>query len=119
MQNVDFFRFARVSLFRSKKHSLLFRISKKGSLWFFLLKKNIEEKSQIFDKNHGLAPLQNVDFLDFLRTFLLWPKKHSFLSRVYKNVSFWLFLFKRTDEEKVDILRKTMQQNVDFFVEKK
>ena len=55
---------------------------------FFAKKKNIEEKSRIFDKNHGLTPLQNVDFLDFLRTFLLWSKKHSFLSRISIYVAF-------------------------------
>ena len=35
---------------------------------FFAKKKNIEEKSRIFDKNHGLTPLQNVDFFDYVRT---------------------------------------------------
>ena len=66
------------------------------------------KKGRFFDKSHGLTPLQNVDFLDYVRTSLFWSKKYSFLSRRSKNVSLWLFLFQRTDEEKVDILRKTM-----------
>ena len=66
------------------------------------------KKGRFFDKSHGLTPLQNVDFLDYVRTSPFWSKKYSFLSRRSKNVSLWLFLFQRTDEEKVDILRKTM-----------
>ena len=91
MQSVDFFDFFRTSLFRSKKHSLLSRISKNVSFWLFLAKKNIWEKGRFFDKNHGLNVLQNVDFFDFFRTSLFRSKKHSLLSRISKNVSFWLF----------------------------
>ena len=48
---------------------------------FFLLKKNIWEKGRCFDKSHGLTPLQNVDFFDFLelhfsglRSILFYPE---------------------------------------------
>ena len=75
---------------------------------FFLLEKNTWEKGRFFDKSHELIPLQNVDFFYFARTSLFRSKKHSFLSRRSKNVSFWLSLLKRTDKEKVDFLRKTM-----------
>ena len=34
-------------------------------------------------------------FFDFVRTSLLRSKKHYFLSRISKNVSFWLFLLKK------------------------
>ena len=91
LQSVDFFDFFRTSLFRSKKHSLLSRISKNVSFWLFLAKKNIWEKGRFFDKNHGLNVLQNVDFFDFFRTLLFRCKKDSLLSRISKNVSFWLF----------------------------
>ena len=36
---------------------------------FFLLKNNIWEKGQFFDKNHGLTPLQNVDFFRLCENF--------------------------------------------------
>ena len=91
LQNVDFFDLLRNSLFRSKKHSLLSRISKNVSFWLFLAKKNIWEKGRFFDQNHGLNPLQNVDFFDFFKTSLFRSKKHSLLSRISKTVSFWLF----------------------------
>ena len=141
-----FFYLFRTSLFRSKKHSFLSRISKNLSFWvflvkkkkhirktsifwekpwtnpfakcqyfltllelhfsglksilfypeyqnmvlsgFFSLKKNIWEKGRFFYKSHCLTPLQNVDFLDSARTSPFRSKKHSFLSRRSKNVSF-------------------------------
>ena len=71
-------------------------------------KKNIRKRALFLDKNHGLIPLQNVDFFDFFKTSLFRSKKRSFLSRTSKNVSFLLSLLKRTDEEKVHFLGKTM-----------
>ena len=53
------------------------------------------KKGQCFDKNHGLTPLQNVDFFDSFRTLLFRSKKHYFLSRRSKNVSFWLCLLQK------------------------
>ena len=111
-QNVKFFYFFWTSLFTSKKHSFLSRISKNASFWFFFGQKKIWEKVRFFAKNHGLhrvTPLQNVNFLEFLRTFFLWPKKHSFLSRISKNVSFCPSLLKKQDMKKRSIFRqKTM-----------
>ena len=86
-----FFDFVRTSLFRSKKHCFLSRISKNVSFWLFFLKKNIWEKGRFLDKSHGLTPLQNVNFLDYVRTSPFRSKKHSFLSRISKNVSLRLF----------------------------
>ena len=63
--------------------------------------------------------MQNVDFLEFFRTFFLLSKKHSFLSRISKNVSFCLSLLKKQDQEKGQFFDKnhglTPFQNVDFF----
>ena len=75
---------------------------------FFCSKETYGKKVDFFDKNHGLTPLQNVDFFDYVRTSAFRSKKNSFLSRRSKNVSFWLSLLKRTDEQKVHFLRKTM-----------
>ena len=61
-QNADVFDFFRTLLFRSKKHSFLSRISKNVSSWFFWLKKKEWKKGRFLEKNHGLTPLQNVDF---------------------------------------------------------
>ena len=62
LQNVDFFYFPRISLFGSKKNSLLTRI-KKMFLYGF------------FDKNHRLTPLQNVNiFSTFLEVYFTGPK---------------------------------------------
>ena len=108
LENVDFLEFFRTFLLWSKNHSFLSRIWKNVSFWLFLLKKNIWEKGRFFDKNHGLNPLQNVDFFDFFRTSLFRFKKHSLLSRIWKNVFFGFFWPKKTYEKKVDFLTKTM-----------
>ena len=60
-----------------------FFCSKKKSMW---------EKGRFLWENHGLTPLENVDFLDFFRTSLVWSKKHCFLLKISKNV-FFLALF--------------------------
>ena len=58
-------------------------------------------------------------FLEFFRTFLLWSKKHSFLFRILKNVSLWLFLLKKNIREKGRFFDKNhglnALQNVDLF----
>ena len=59
-------------------------------------------------------------FLEFFRTFLLCSKKHSFLFRILKNVSLWLFLLKKNIREKGRFFDKNHDglnalQNVDFF----
>ena len=96
LQNVDFLEFFRTYLLWSEKHSFLSRITKNLSFSLFLLKKkNKREKGRFFDKNHGLTPLQNVDFLEFFRTSLFRSKKHSFLSRISKNASFWFFFWSK------------------------
>ena len=46
-------------------------------------------------KYHGLTPLQTVDFFDFFRSSPFKSKKYSFLSRISKNLSLWLFLHKK------------------------
>ena len=78
--------------------------------FFFGQKKNMR-KSSIFSQNHGLTPLQNVDFLEFVELFFLWPKKHSFLSRISKNVSFCPSLLKKQDMKKRSIFRQKPWSN--------
>ena len=121
LQNVDFLEVVRTYLLWSETHSFLSRITKNLSFSLFLLKKKKQmRKSSIFDKNHGLTPLQNVDFLEVVRTYLLWSETHSFLSRITKNLSFSLFLLKKKKQmRKSSIFDKnhglTPLQNVDFF----
>ena len=114
------FDFFRSLLLRSKKYSFLPRISKIVSLRFFLLKKKAyEKKVDFFEKNHGLTPLENVDFFDFFRTSLVWSKKHCFLFKISKNVFSWLCLLKRKNMKKRSIFWKkrglTPLKNLDFF----
>ena len=112
LQNVDFFDFARTSLFRSKKNSFLSRRSKNASCWLSLLKRTDKEKVHFFGKNHGLTPFQNVDFLNIFRTYLLWSKKHSFLSRISKNVFFLLFFAQKKHMRKRSIFWQNPRTNL-------
>ena len=50
LQNVDFFDFARTLLYRSKKYSFLFRISKIVSFWLSLLKRTHRKRSILWEK---------------------------------------------------------------------
>ena len=104
MENFDFSDFLKISLFWSKKHSLPSRISKKNLFWLNLPKKYQWENIRFFHKNHGLTPLENVDFSDFLKISLFWSKKHSFPSRISKDNNFWLNLAKKIPMENLDFL---------------
>ena len=106
LQNFDVLDFVRTSLFRSKKHSFLSRISKNIPFWVSLLKKTCEKKVDFLTKTMEQAPLQNVDFLDFFRTSLLRSKEHFFTSRISKHISFLLSLLKKTYKKKVDLKKK-------------
>ena len=81
--------------FSGLKSMLFYSKYQKMLLSGFLCSKEHIGKGRLFEKNHGLTPLQNVDFFDFFRTSLCRSKKQSFLSRVSKNVSFRLFLVKK------------------------
>ena len=85
------------------KSILFYPEDQKMFLCGFFFQKNRWGKGRYFEKNHGLTPLQNVDFFDFLRTSLFRSKKHSFLSRRSKNVSFWLFFAQKKHMRKRSI----------------
>ena len=90
-----FFDFVKTSLFRSKWHSFLSRISKNVSFWPFLLNKNIWKKVDFFNKNHGLTPLQNVDFFRLCENFTFEVQKTLFSIQNIKNFFFLPFLLKK------------------------
>ena len=73
---------------------------------FFAQKKYVRKRS-IFWQEPWTCKMSI--FFDSLRTSLLRSKKLYFLSRISKNVSFFLFLVKKkTYKKKVDFLTKTM-----------
>ena len=120
LQNVDFFDFARVSLFRFKKHFFLSRISKNVSLWLFLLKRNIWEKGRFFDKNHGLTPLQNVDFFRLCENFTFEVQKTLFSIQNIKKCFFLASFAPKKKHMKNGLFFDknhglTPLQNIDFF----
>ena len=79
LQNVVFFRLCENFTFPVSKAFFTIQNIKKCFFLAFSAHKNRLGKRPFFKKNHGLTPLQNVDFLNILRTSLLWSKKHSFL----------------------------------------
>ena len=86
LENFDFSDFLKISLFWSKKHSLPSRISKKNLFWLNLPKKYQWENIRFFHKNHGLTPLENVDFSDFLKISLFWSKNILFHQEYQKTI---------------------------------
>ena len=74
----------------------------------FLCSKKTCKTGRFFEQNHGLTPFQNDDFLDLFRTSFFRSKKHYFLSRISKNVFFW-----------ISLLKKKMRENCWIFVKKK
>ena len=92
-----------------KKLYVLSRLSKNVFLLLFTQKKSYKKKVDFLTKSMDEPLCKMSIFLKFFRSFLLWSKKHSLLSRISKNVSFWFCLLKKkTYEKKVRFLTKTM-----------
>ena len=109
LQMSIFFDFVRTSLLRSKKLYFLSRISKNFSFWLFLLKRNIWEKGRFYDKNHGLTPLQNVDFFRLCENFTFEVQKTLFsIQNIKRMFLSCFFAQKKTYKKKVDFLTKTL-----------
>ena len=81
LENFDFSDLFIISLFRFKKHSFVFKISKKNLFYLNLPKRYLWENIRFFKKNYALTPVENFDFMDFFETSLFWSKKHSSLPR--------------------------------------
>ena len=74
---------------------------------FFCSKNLFKKKKSIFWQNPWTNPFAKCRFFYLARTLLLRSKKLYFLSRISKNVSFWLFLLKKkTYKKKVDFWQK-------------
>ena len=108
LKNFDCLNFFKTSLFRSRKLSFLLRTSKNKLFLLNLSKKYPWENIGIVDKNNGVTPLENLDFLDFFKTLLFSYKKHSFLSRMSNKNLFWLNLSTNYPEENTRFLTKRM-----------
>ena len=73
---IRFFALFKSYFFRSRKHCLI-------------CPRNTHKKVLFFDQNHGLTPLKDFHWLDFLKTSFFWSEKHSFLRRISKQ---WFFV---------------------------
>ena len=77
--------------------------------FFAQKKKTYEKKGRCFDKNHELTSLQNVVFFRLSENFIFEVQKTLCSFQNIKKCFLWLFLLKKkTYEEKVDFLTKTM-----------
>ena len=66
---------------------------------YIIFKKKME-KWPIFEKNHGLTPLQKCQFFYFLNFLFLQPSKAFFRSRISQNTFSWPILLKKKKMEK-------------------
>ena len=100
------------------KRILFYPEDQKMFLSGFLCSKEQIRKRSIFWQKPWTNPFAKCRFFRVFRTFFLWSIKHSFLSRISKNLSFFLFLLKKKYEEMVDFSKKnhglTPLQIVDF-----
>ena len=105
-ENVNLLALLKTSIFWSKSHSFLSRMSKHGLFWHNFCKKHTWEKVEFFDKNRGLSPYENVNFLALLKTSIFWSRNHSFVSRMSKHDLFWHNFCKKHSWEKVGFFDK-------------
>ena len=119
LQNAAFFYFARASLFRSKKHSLLSRISKYASFLLFLLKKTYKKKVEFLPKTMYQPLCKMSVFLTLLELNFSGVKSIVYFPENKKTGSSWLFWLKKKIWGKGWFFDKnhglTPLQNVYFF----
>ena len=63
------------------------------------------KRSSIFEQK---AMKENVSFLAFVKTLILWSKNHSFLSKISKTIFSDLIIPKNPNEKKFNFWTKTM-----------
>ena len=108
LKDLDFLDCFETSLLRSKKCSLLFRISKNVSFWVSLLKKKHIRKRSIFLQKPWTNPFAKCHFSG-LKSILFYPEyQKMFLSG--------LFLLKKDIEKKVYFVTKKPFKNIDFLI---
>ena len=67
------------------------------------------KKGRFFDKNHGLTPLQNVDFFRLCENFTFEVQKTLFsIQNIKRMFLSCFFAQKKTYKKKVDFLTKTL-----------
>ena len=110
MKNFHWLDFLKTSFFWSQKHSFSTGFSKKDFCGLICPKKQRWWKVWFFDKNCGLTPLENFNFLVIFKTSFFWPKKHPYLSRMSRKDLVWLDLQKNKDDKKFDFSTKTMEK---------
>ena len=118
MEILDFLNFFKTSLFWSKKHSYLSRISKNNVFWLNLPKKYQWENIRFFHKNHGLTLSQISFFLTFLKHRFSGVNSILFYPEHKKTTLFLLNLSKKWPWENIQIFEKkhgpTPLENFDF-----
>ena len=91
LQNVNFFRLCENFTFEVQKALFSIQNLKNVSFLFFCLRKHMI-KGRFFDKNHGLTPLQNVDFFRLCENFTCEVQKSFFSIQNIKKCFFLPFL---------------------------
>ena len=100
-----------LELYSSGLKSILFYSEyQKLFLSGFLCSKEHIGKGRFFEKNHGLTPLQNVNFFRLCENFTFEVQKALFSIQNNKKCFFQAFYGekKKTYKKKVDFLTKTM-----------
>ena len=59
--------------------------------------------------------MENLGFLDLIKTSLFWSRKYSFLSTISKNDLFWLICPKNTHEKIFEFVTKTWTNRFGTF----
>ena len=76
--------------------------------WSILYKKSKLRKSQIFDQNHGLSPLQKCQFCLLFKSMFILSRKACFLTRKSPNTFTGFILHNTKSPKNFQFLTKTM-----------
>ena len=90
-----FFDFVKTSVFRSINGILFYPEYQKMFLSGLFCSIKTYEKGRFFNKNHGLTPLQNVDFFKLCENFTFELQKTLFSIQNIKKLFFLPFLLKK------------------------
>ena len=82
LEKCQFFDILNFLFLQPRKAFFQSRISKKSFFRPILSKKQSSKNGQFWTKNHGLTPLEKLQFFDILNFLFLQPRKEFFRSRI-------------------------------------
>ena len=94
-------RLSEVQIFKAQKRFLSVEMIPKHYFKMIFAQMPKMQKVPLFDQNHGLTPLENIEKCDYLKCLFLWARNDSFLSKRSSNIIFKIIFAQKQKMKKM------------------